>query len=141
MILLTQYVPCMFSCAAFLDVAIGITHDAIGIMHDAIGITHDAIGITYDAITDDVLKSRSSDSLFQLPTCVRMHVHNLVRPGQPIQECCCRFYPMQYQSPSTLASDAATFVVVHRCRPVGLRVCRFVGSCLKYFVLETYFHV
>ena len=90
----------MFSCAAFLDVAIGITHDAIGIahdaigiMHDAIGITHDAIGITYDAITDDVLKSRSSDSLFQLPTCVRMHVHNLVRPGQPIQEFCCRFYP------------------------------------------------
>ena len=26
----------MFSCAAFLDVAIDITHDAIGIMHDAI---------------------------------------------------------------------------------------------------------
>lgn len=47
----------------------------------------------------------------------------------------------QYQSPSTVASAAATFVVVHRCRPVGLWVRTFVGSCLKYFVLETYFHV
>ena len=47
----------------------------------------------------------------------------------------------QYQSPSTVASDAATFVVVHLCRPVGLWVRRFVGPCLKYFVLETYFRV
>ena len=41
----------MFSCAAFLDVAIGIAHDAIG--------------ITYDAITDDaVLIGKSSEPTY-----------------------------------------------------------------------------